>query len=393
MVAADKGLTAYESIQIYDEEDLLSGFCVSLKKNETPSGYVVIKFTQDGEPVVSEYAVDENMEDVYDEIEQTVEKTKGKKPKKKNKEEKKLYSFTPNDYFISANEGNNETFFDNTGKEMSKEDFKAFKKEMKKQKKEMLKIKKEQKKEEIARRKAEKKAIDPELLEEEIVYSGIDIGVGGSAITSAGQAISNTYSGVIRNEETDKKDLESADNEFWYTSGSVGNGLHPACTIIAMMNVLKWYSYNKGSAAHYNPDNFNLVYNYLYRTAGTTAETVDGKTGYYTQWDRIGPTMNAYFAQYGHTCISDGYWLVLFSDFKRDIDAGKPCMFGYNWNTVNGSRDGHHVFVCGYTITTENKYLRVADGWTRGTKYLNFSGCSYKATQGVSFTINDQHYK
>ena len=44
----EKNLTAGESVPILNEDELLSGFCVSLYAGEQPSGYVVIKNTTEG---------------------------------------------------------------------------------------------------------------------------------------------------------------------------------------------------------------------------------------------------------------------------------------------------------------------------------------------------------
>ena len=57
-------LTAGESVPILNEDELLSGFCVSLYAGEQPSGYVVIKNTTDGVRV-SEFATELGVENLY----------------------------------------------------------------------------------------------------------------------------------------------------------------------------------------------------------------------------------------------------------------------------------------------------------------------------------------
>lgn len=78
--------------------------------------------------------------------------------------------------------------------------------------------------------------------------------------------------------------------------------------------------------------------------------------------------------------VVDEYWFDLWSDFVRDIDAGKSIYLG-----LNTKDDGHALIVVGYRICENAKYLRVIDNWNyRTNRYVLFNKSSYTSFQGAS---------
>lgn len=78
--------------------------------------------------------------------------------------------------------------------------------------------------------------------------------------------------------------------------------------------------------------------------------------------------------------VIDEYWFDLWSDFKRDIDAGKSIYFG-----INTKKDGHAMIAVGYRTCSNANYLRVIDNWNRHTeRYVLFDKSPYTDFDGAS---------
>ena len=155
-VNPDKNLSTGEVIKVYNEDELLSGFCVSLYQEEQPSGYVVIKNTVDG-PTISEFATELGMKNIYSELYEgyyhdhaEVSQENATILNHQGNTDKKLYSFGPNEYMISVKnieKGQTDTqYYDYIGQTLDQTTFEQSKlsaKQLKKQAKEEQKQKRE----------------------------------------------------------------------------------------------------------------------------------------------------------------------------------------------------------------------------------------------------------
>lgn len=74
------------------------------------------------------------------------------------------------------------------------------------------------------------------------------------------------------------------------------------------------------------------------------------------------------------------YWFDLWSDFERDINAGKSIYFG-----LNTKKSGHAMIAVGYRKCSNANYLRVIDNWSKHTeRYVLFDKSPYIAFDGAS---------
>jgi len=85
-----------ESINIYNENDELIGFCMDLQRDQQPSGYIVVKFTDKG-PMIEEFVTEIGALNLYNNI---VEKSK----LAVQTADKKLYGFGPMEYYVPVQE-------------------------------------------------------------------------------------------------------------------------------------------------------------------------------------------------------------------------------------------------------------------------------------------------
>lgn len=90
-----------------------------------------------------------------------------------------------------------------------------------------------------------------------------------------------------------------------------------------------------------------------------------------TTVDYVISAAKVYLKSLGYEYDYGNYWLDLYSDFKRDVKKDQASFLGFGAK-VDGEVQGHDVLVVGYVESTEAKYLKVADGWRKYLRYLNY---------------------
>ena len=335
----DYKLQSGNVLTFYGETDSISGYCVDLINGTAPNGYVVIKFAN-GEPVVSEYCIDENARNPYDNIIGN---------EKITSTELKFYSVTPNDYQVY--DGEKETVYNSNGTTFSKTLFEQFKQQVKQEK---LAIQKEVE----LNAKTRSVPVDNEI----IVYSD-----------SLLQVITDGYTGTI----TQSKLVLYSSSMTYLTRMNVPAGSTYNCSVVAIWNLMRFYRTYKGFTRIDSND--ASLYSTMYQYAGTTSQgTVNG--------NEVVAIKN-YLNSLNYSCSYNNFWYDWYSDFKTALNSDKPCILTYGF-TVNGADQGHAVLVMGYTQTSTYQYLRVADGLNSGLRYLNFNGYNYSRLDGWSITAS-----
>ena len=437
-VEPEKNLTAGESVPILNEDELLSGFCVSLYAGEQPSGYVVIKNTTDGVRV-SEFATELGVENLYAQlmdrpsVKEIRQAASPAAAQTAEEAEKVIYSFDTLDYKVAA-EGSPDSeqvvfvdYDDQTFDKQAFKDAKAAAKEQKKQAKEERKKQKEElkalKKAKKEQEKADKKAAKT------LTYAGQEIDLSQvtvEQIEEAQQALETQaeyvpfaqtssdvvdgYDAVIDYNEfvniaTETKEYNYLSNVFNYkimTQPYVYEHMGKyACAVVAMTNAFSWLNANGYDKILKNDsyvDTYNALWNYSETTFNKDEngnETTSGATPISTQ----GPAMERLAKEQGYQgSWTDGYWFVSYSDFKRDIDQNLPCFFRYNavkkddQGNVTDDFD-HEVFVTGYIETETQNFLYIASGWFADEddfkfyhRYIDLKQ-KFDATSGFSFHI------
>lgn len=109
VVYENPGLESGDVISFYDENDVLSGYCVDILDDGQPNGYVVIKFL-DGEQTVSEFAIEPGIENPYDQIAED---------ENISLEDVTYYSVGPTDYQIVDTDSNAVYSFENAESTMN----------------------------------------------------------------------------------------------------------------------------------------------------------------------------------------------------------------------------------------------------------------------------------
>lgn len=149
-----------------------------------------------------------------------------------------------------------------------------------------------------------------------------------------------------------------------------------ACSVTAMSIIAEKLGISRG--ATYDPKTINATYNKLWKDSGTTTyktATKYGKTISYgsTYDNKLIPAMNSLARSKGKTVNSAQIQKPVFSQMKSYLRNNRNFIFGYS--VVKGS--GHSVVVQGYHIgkktTVNSNFLIIADGWTMGARYINFT--------------------
>lgn len=317
-------------ITIYDETDLISGYCVDIISNKTNYGYVIIKFTNN-KAVVSEFCIEPNAINPYDFL---VEKHKI------FDDDIKCYSFSPNDYQIINIEKS--LIYDTELDVRKKIDIKEYKKSISFQKSNYY----------------------ANSVERDTNYASLD----------GWTVISDSYSGSVKSNDTitnayyltytTQRDIENLDGPF-------------ACSVVALCNLMRYY---RMMGFYKITGDLAELYTILWIYAGTSDDgfTKDGNEVI---------AAKKYLQNLGYKCTTNSFLLDTYSNFKNAIDSDKPCIltYGAKFGNTNG---GHAVLVMGYVETTSYKYLQVADGWNSYLRYLNFNGYNYTRLNGWSVTAS-----
>ena len=95
--------------------------------------------------------------------------------------------------------------------------------------------------------------------------------------------------------------------------------------------------------------------------------------------DTAATAIETFATRAGKTADIDEYWLNLWSDVTRDIDANKPIIMAYNSPSLN-----HAYIVLGYKVEDGIKYLYVFSNWASSPfQWLEYNQ-SYMDMQSVN---------
>ncbi len=366
----DKHLIAGESINIYNDNDMVIGFCIDLLKDGEPSGYVVIKLTEEG-PIVEEFAVEEGTPNLYDSI-------TSKAPVSRSvamNAEKKLYGFGPTEYVVPMQESGETVYIDYTGEKLSEKDY------------------------------GEKVEFFYEVqgitAEERSVEKGLTYAceaVLGNADAESADAFTGAYVDgydviCTRNEFlTNKGETTSSNFLRGYAKGKIYDddtfikmGKY-ACAPVAMTNLASYFLSNGYPMAFIRSSEWE-TFNRFWTLSETVVIGVSGNTQYGgTAIVKQADALKAYFKERGYSVTVSEFPSTTASPFKSHLKTNNPCLFDYI-TYFNGKKSGHTVFVMGYIETTKSDYLYVADGWNSSGRYLNISS-SFMSTSGRSVHMN-----
>ena len=185
--------------------------------------------------------------------------------------------------------------------------------------------------------------------------------------------ISDTYAGTV----TSSNMIPYANSIGFYNRDFVTYiGAEYACGVLAGCNIMKYY---RCIGCTNIPSQFSVLYNALWNLMSPDPNnTVNSSVAVQKVRDSI-----IYF---GYNCSYTPFVIDLYYSYKYAIDCGCPIYVGYE--TWFGNRySGHAVVAVGYTQTTQNEYLKVADGWNTYLRYLTFDGYDYDVFCGYAFTV------
>lgn len=311
-------------IPFYSESEQLSGYCVDILDGTRLNGYVIVKFTNN-EPVVSEFSIEPDVINPYMEI---IDRNQ------LSTDRLTYYSIGENEYQIWDEQTQKAYGY---GESTAIKDFTAYKEEAKA----------------TVRSGARGQEVS--------LYSDLD----------GWSVISDNYEGTVKSSNL------LCVMGFYYGNDVEWIKEKYACAVVALCNLMKYY-WNEGYK-NISPY-FSELYPKLWDYAGTNS---DGSTNS----GNIYGAAAKYIKEVGYGCTYNKFLLDRYTDFKSAIDNDKPCILSYGAD-FGGKAGGHSVLVIGYVETTAYQYLRVADGWTSSSRYLNFNGYDYNYKDGGSFTIS-----
>lgn len=370
VVEPDGNFSTGETIDIYNEEDLHSGYCVELQRSSQPSGYAVIRFDEHG-PIISEFVTESNVENIYDEI------AKKGNNSSQNPNQKIIYSYGINEYIIKQERNGEEIFLDLSGQELSAEEASEKKEDAKHLKAQM---KKKQATEISTTR------ISAMNNERSGIYSS-------TPIDSAGDCIFDEY--YNKDEEDDPLiDVvvipDFAAYDIYTQKESEQNVGRFACSVMAILNLISYVHSHHLTNAFYGGSPWS-TFNLVWDLTGTTVsyESNGYEYGFTPYINQKGAIQN-YFNNYtSYECTVDEFWLIRsFDVFVQNIDDEHPCILDYYYTKADGTDGGHSVFVKGYLLTSNDNFLVVDDGWRSYPRFLNFSGYTFNDITGRAISIN-----
>lgn len=341
-------LKSGEVLKILDENDKLSGYCVDIVDDGAPNGYVVIKFSNN-QPVVSEFCIEPDVKNPYDSILERMDASVSTDV---------LYSFEPYDYQVYLPQENILVGYEGQTEKLS-QSFADYKAQVKERNIEVSR--------ELAAKQTSALAVD--CLDESVTvnYSSLD----------GWSVISDSYTGTVTSRANLSNNSAYA-MEFYSQNDITSGGRTYACSVTALCNMMKYLrdyrDFTKISSS------LSTLYSKLWTLAGTSSS---GSTSNGAE----APAAQSYLKSLGYSASYDTYLYDYYSDFTRDINANKPILMSYGAD-FGGTEGGHCVFVVGYVDTTTYDYLRVADGWNRTPRYLNYNGYNYSRRDGWAFTVS-----
>lgn len=424
-VAPEQDLQTAEIVEIYNEEDLLSGFCVSLTKDLAPHGYVVIRFQKDENgktvPVVAEYSPEEGVENIYNEIlkDDRQELPKTAKVMALSVQNKKMYSISPNEYSVPVQENGEMKYANFMSDKVSEQEFEAQKEARKQQKK----LEKEQKKEQKKANKQDKTAA-PALLNAPSGSENAEEAADASAsipTSGEGQADSSVDN-VAEIEYVPWSDGSIMNKDIFFDTLYPGlpfemytvpnyitdyiceetlstNTKRYCCADVVAANLMHYFS-NQGYRNLFSSDDQTFLW---FWNATMAPDKIYGyEDG--AALGRVQPT--AEYTAIQNYLKNKGYTPMMYyhdnlknetqmAHLRNELILGKPCYFGYTYRygaEPGAYEDGHAILGLGYIIGSGGTYLVVNDSWHSYIRYFNLYGfySEIQAMYGFSVKIAEQ---
>lgn len=168
--------------------------------------------------------------------------------------------------------------------------------------------------------------------------------------------------GLISDRAIEKlKNINGYDNFRWLCSEQFnqytqGKG-DANCLPTAIANIFSYYDNNGVSmfGGNFTQSMYDNLCNLL---------SFDPNSG--TEWSNADNAIKTFANQYGRTAKVDTYWLNLWSDITRDIDANKPILL----NVPTGNNKYHAVVIVGYYIENGQKKVICLSGYGEDRSWL-----------------------
>lgn len=425
-VAPEQDLQTAETVEIYNEEDLLSGFCVSLTKDLAPHGYVVIRFQKDENgktvPVVAEYSPEEGVENIYNEIlkDDRQELPKTARVMALSVQNKKMYSISPNEYSVPVQENGEIKYANFMSDKVSEQEFEA-QKEARKQQKE---LEKEQKKEQKKANKQDKTAA-PALLNAPSGSENAEEAADASASipTSGDGQADSSVDNVAEIEYVAWPSTPVMDEDIFF------DDLYPGLPfeIYTVPNYITNYASEKtirdNTASYCCADMVSANMMHYFSNQGYRHLFTSTDQTYLWFWnatmtpDKIydygedGSALGRVTATHAYTTIKNyltdkGYTPIMYyhdnlknetqmAHLRNEFLLGKPCYFRYDYllGAAPGSvSTSHAILGLGYIIGDGGTYLVVNDSRHSYIRYFNLYGFNseIESLSGFSVKIAEQ---
>lgn len=152
-----------------------------------------------------------------------------------------------------------------------------------------------------------------------------------------------------------------------FTQAQYGNNCGP--TLVA--NVLSYFNTARGLNLYSGTIN-QSVYDQICSDCSYT-----GASG--INLDTVARAIKTFSSRSGKTAVINEYWLNLWSDVTRDIDANKPIIMAYNSPNLN-----HAFLILGYKVENGTKYLYVFTNWSSSPFQWMEYNQSYMDMQSVN---------
>jgi len=169
-------------------------------------------------------------------------------------------------------------------------------------------------------------------------------------------------------------------NDYTKTAGSQNEG---NCGPTALTNVIKYYHEKRGKTGLLRYGDLRIY----------TYGRLSFLSGYHPDIGMntsvVISTLTTYASEQGFTCSGGAYWLNLWSDFTRDINADKAIVLFVKGKIDDKDSNGHFVVVLGYRQHTNNaQFLRVADGWyASNNRFVKFKPVELTSFRGFCVPI------
>ena len=197
--------------------------------------------------------------------------------------------------------------------------------------------------------------------------TGIRSGLNGYTV------ISHYYDGTVISSDM----IPNASSIGYYYSAHVTSiGATYCCGVVAICNILKYYRWIGFTDI---PSTFSTLYTDVWNLCAPIYN------GHISDGTAVAATEDI-VEYYGYNCSVDPFLFPFYFYYIDAISDDHPCLVSYGAEFENGS-DGHGIIAVGYTQTTVDRYLTVADGWNPFLRYITFDGYDYDYFRGFEVTV------